>query len=368
MNNEEQRILDMLRAKLAPMDEQLKANGGTPTPEMQENMELSQKNQSEVQELIDKKNARGDVMYEGTMGFKMDEEIFAKMQEYQCGFDGAIGFNKTAGKKLEEKLGMGKECELDFAESMTLIFMKTFGCYGQERDLETALKMASGYLNYILQQKPNANNTRQDGEYMGWLRAVGLLNILLGTVYTYKKEVVKACYYFMQGLKTEMVQMNTPYTDFIRSVLSKLGSMDKENDSREGIGYTPDNPSGSVGGGNMLNAQAALQIIPDIVSDDGDILVCHNGAISQYGFLERRGSTSAGAGMIDIYKTWLIDKSFNLKQIEIYWNGYFPMWGGGKVLLPVGFRIKKQSKHLSSYEFVKNKNAEAERLAEAAPY
>lgn len=365
MNNDEQRLLDMLKSKLAPMEEQLKANGGNPTPEMQENMDLSQKNQREVQELIDKKTARGDVMYDGFMGHKMDEEIFAKMQEHQCGFESMIGFNKTAGKKLQEKLEMGKECELDFAESMTLIFMKTFGCYGQEKDLETALDMASGYLNYVLQQKPNANDTRQDGEYMGWLRAVGALNVLLGTIYTYKNEIIKACYYFMQGLKTEMVQMNTPYTDFIRSVLSKLDSMDKENDSREGIGYASDNPCGSVGGGNMLVAQAAMQIIPDLVSDSGDVLICHNGTMSEYGYLERLGST---AGAIDIYETWLVDRNFNLKKITFYWNGYFPTWGGGKVLPPVGFRIKKQSKHLVSYEFVKNRNTETEKLAESAPF
>jgi hypothetical protein len=86
MNDNERRIMDMLHAKLDPIEQKLKANGGKPTAEMQECMELFRKNQKEVEELIERKTARGDDMYIGTMGFMMDEEIFAKMQEVQTGF------------------------------------------------------------------------------------------------------------------------------------------------------------------------------------------------------------------------------------------------------------------------------------------
>jgi hypothetical protein len=273
----------------------------------------------------------------------------------------------TEYKKLQEKLSSNQEQQLSFNELIMLLFMQTFGCYGRVKNLNSAIEMAHDILiNGVLPYKPKENNTRKGDEYMSWLSAVGALNVLLGTMYAYKQEIVKASYYFLQGLKTEMVQINTPYTDFIRHVLSKLGNIEKNEAEHEGIGYSADNPIGSVDSNKrMLVAQAAMQIIPDLVSDNGDILVCHIGTSAPYGYLERIGSTH---GNIDIYETWLIDKEFNLKSIKFYWDGYFELFGRGAVLLPVGFRIKKQSRHLDNYKFVKNKNIEEDLAAETAPY
>lgn len=372
MNNDEfDKIKKMLDSKLGPIEKILKDNDGKLPSDMQESFDLSSKNQQELQELIKVKTERGDKMYFGSMGFLMDEEIFAKMQEVQTGFSPDMWHTPTEFMKLQNKLNQDGNKELSFDESIMMIFMLTFGSYGCEKNLDTAESMTKEYLNYILTQKPKGNDRRDNDQYMGWLNAVGSLYILLGTIYTYLNEIIKASYYFMKGLKTEMVQLNTPYTDFIKHIFSKLNEIEKEDYNREGIGYIPESPIGSVDRiKRMLVSHNALQIIPDLVSDNGDVLICHTGSMGLYGHLMRTSSTGAEgiSERIDIYETWLIDKDFNLKNIKFYWNGYFENFGGGKVLLPVGFRIKKQSKYLESFEFVKNKNIDDETIANSAPY
>lgn len=370
MNDEEKRIIDMIHSKLGPVENALKDNDGKLPFDMQKSFDLSSKNQQELQELIRIKTERGDKMYVGSKGFLMDEEIFAKMQEIETGFSPDMWHTPTEYLELQNKLSQDGDKSLSFEEVIMTIFMRTFGCYGQEKDFDFAESFTQQLLDGILSQKPEFNNNRQNDEYMGWLNAVGSLYILLGTVYTYINEIIKASYYFMQGLKTEMVELNTPYTDFIKHIFSKLNEMEKEEYNREGIGYIPESPIGSVDRiKRMLVSQNALQIIPDLVSDNGDVLICHNGSMGLYGHLMRTSSTGAEgiSERIDIYETWLIDKDFNLKNIKFYWNGYFENFGGGKVLLPVGFRIKKQSKHLESFEFVKNKNADDEAVSKSAP-
>ena len=41
----------------------------------------------------------------------------------------------------------------------------------------------------------------------------------------------------MEGLKTENIKMNMPYTDFIKSTLSKLNDIEKAEYSRDALGY-----------------------------------------------------------------------------------------------------------------------------------
>lgn len=120
----------------------------------------------------------------------------------------------------------------------------------------------------------------------------------------------------------------------------------------------------------QLVAHNAMNIIPELVSNNGDVLICHNGSSGLYGNLRRIHSINAEGieNAIDIYETWLIDKDFKLKRVLFYWNGYFAHIIGGKVLLPMGFRIKKQSKYLDSFEFVSNKNTDDEIATKSAPF
>ncbi|MDR3293913.1 MAG: hypothetical protein LBT20_07425 [Clostridiales bacterium] len=359
MTDAEQRLFDDLKSRLDPVEAELRANGGKPSPEMQECLDLFKTNNEELAKLIEKKTACGDKMYIGQMGFKMDEEIFAKMQEVQTGFSPDIWHTPTEYKRLYAKLHGGKEEQLPVNESVMLLFMKMFGCHGEVKDLDAALDIALNGLDYLPAQKPRGDNNREDSLYMGWLNAIGSLSVLIGTIYAYKNEPIKSCYYLMQGLKTEMVAMSTPYCDFIKYMFSKLDDRLKIEDIREGIGYSADNPCGSVDVfKRMLVSWRAMEIIPDFVGNNGDMLMCHNGSSGLYGHLTRLGSTHGESipECVDIYETWLIDKEFNLKRIQFFWNGYFENGITGKVLLPIGFRIKKQSKLLGRFEFVKNKS------------
>ncbi|MDR2202229.1 MAG: hypothetical protein LBP26_05655 [Clostridiales bacterium] len=92
--------------------------------------------------------------------------------------------------------------------------------------------------------------------------------------------------------------------------------------------------------------QNALLLIPEFEGKNDEVLFAHNSfAGDMYGYLRRLGSTKGATDeMIDIYETLLIDKNYNLKKIEFYWNGYFQSEIGGRIRLPSGFIIRSNSK------------------------
>ncbi|OQC11883.1 MAG: hypothetical protein BWX72_02123 [Firmicutes bacterium ADurb.Bin080] len=283
----------------------------------------------------------------GLMGMPMNENIFAKHQEVHPYFDASILMGKVKPLDLSNLNGTNQS-QLSWQESCMLIFGNIFGGYGIDKDLNKAYDMTIGFFDWAKAQMPTPNIKNE--KYVSWLKQWGDMNILMGTIYSYQGEYIKAAYHFIIGLKTEMVNINMPYCDFIRYILKKLDTMPKEKVIYTGCGFSKDSPMGSLKG-RMLIANKAIEIIPEMEGLNGEAIIAKGGRNGFYGYLVRKGSTSCTTGMVDIYETYIIDSQYNLMKAEMYFNGYFDSSVGGSVKIAKGFRIKPNSLMLNDYNF-----------------
>ena len=255
--------------------------------------------------------------FQGFMGMTMDEKVFADMQKNNPWFQAGGFFNSLKPLDLSKKRDGEKLTDLEMAQ---FIFAKIFGSFGFEQSLDEAESICKIMIKELEKVKPIANQKRDNEEWMLWQNQYGEIQIQLGTVYAYKQEFIKAAYHFMLGLKSDMVNLNMPYCDFIRFIVAKLVDLPKSKVEYQGRGFTPTNPMGCVSREKIvLDAQIAMSVIPEMEGDKGEVIVARKGNMVFYGHLERRGSV---AGKIDIYETWLIDNEYNLKIINFYFNGY----------------------------------------------
>lgn len=280
-----------------------------------------------------------------------DEETFFESQQLSSGFFPDYSFDKKQYIELKNK--KEKYGKLIPDEESKLIFPLIFGNYDTQIDLDLALTETNKLLEYVNSKKPTKNLVRENDLYMDWLHEFAIPQILLGTIYAYKKEYVKASYHFMLGLKTEQITINMPYCDFIRYVLSKLSNLTITKSNRKGCGFEVDNPMGSCGG-NSLIPQNAFKIIPEMEGKNGEVIVARMGNTGLFGHLKRLKSTySPSFGVsIDVYETYIIDKNYNIKKIHLYFNGYFSFGSLNSIKLAKGFRLKSHSLLLSNVEIV----------------
>lgn len=296
--------------------------------------------------------------------FKMDEEFFADMQKSLPGF-GDDGLMILPQEKFESILHdvlpnfnsrinniedfsdtalfacfENNDIKLDDINLVILSFI--FGAYGCSVNLDFAERMSATLLNVANSYKPEKYSII-DKEYTCWLTEISVPYILLGTVYAYKKEYVKAAYYFMLGLKTNAVSLNMPYCDFIYYILRKLNEMQKHEATYSGCGFDLENPMGSVGG-NILIANKSVEIISEMEGSNGEVIVSQPGRSHTYGHLKRLGSTRNQCNqMIDIYETYVIDRDFNLYKVKLFFNGYFRGGLTEAIRIAKGFKLKDNS-------------------------
>ena len=284
------------------------------------------------------------------LGQVVNEKNFAEGQQIFPGFHLDMAYNAQTVEAL--KIKRQKYGNLLADEESKLIFPLIFGCFGYDIDLEAALSQTLQLYDNVMKKKPKENFVRESEPYMLWLHEYAVPQILLGTIYAYKSEYIKAAYHFMLGLKTEQIAIDRSYCDFIKYVLNKLPALAKDNAVYEGCGFSADNPMGSCGG-TMLIAKNAMAIIPEMEGKKGEVIVARMGATGMFGSLERIGSTCGTnpANMIDIYETYIIDKNYNLKKLCLYFNGYFK-FGCNKIKMASGFKIKSHSRLLNSAEFI----------------
>lgn len=280
-----------------------------------------------------------------------DEETFFESQQLSSGFFPDYSFDKNQYIELKNK--KEKYGKLIPDEESKLIFPLIFGNYDTQIDLDLALTETNKLLEYVNSKKPNKNLVRENDLYMDWLHEFAIPQILLGTIYAYKKEYVKASYHFMLGLKTEQIGINMPYCDFIRYVLSQLSNLTITKSNRKGCGFEVDNPMGSCGG-NSLIPQNAFKIIPEMEGKNGEVIIARMGNTGLFGYLKRLKSVySPSSGVsIDVYETYIIDKDYNIKKIHLYFNGYFSFGSRNSIKLAKGFRLKSHSLLLSNTEIV----------------
>lgn len=287
--------------------------------------------------------------FQGFMGMPMDEKIFADMQKNNPGFHaGGVFRQKQPPLDLSKK----KEGEPLTNQEMTqLVFANIFGSYGFPKNLDEAETICKYILTELDKVKPTADRHRKNNRWMIWQNQYGQAQVQLGTIYAYKNEIIKAAYHFMLGLKSEMVAMNMPYCDFIRYIVAKLNDLPKEKAAYHGRGFSPNKPMGCAPGERVaLDAQIAMSVIPEMEGKNGEVIVARKGNMVFYGHLKRLGSCG---GNIDIYETWLIDKGYNIKSIELYFNGYRDLAAFKPLITTAtGFAIKTHTILHEMFEFV----------------
>ncbi len=228
-----------------------------------------------------------------------------------------------------------------------------FGCYNCKKDLNFAERMSLVLLNVSSSYMPKGNHNILNDAYLNWLAEMAIPYILLGTVYSYKKQFIKASYYFMLGLKTDAVTINMPYCDFIRYILNKLDNINTKESKYFGCGFDKEDPMGSITG-NVLNARNSESIISEMEGINGEVVMVKFGKINLFGHLIRKESTSnSKKQMIDIYETYIIDKEFNLYKVNLFVNGYFTNGLSEAIKIANGFKLKDNCHKVLYYTIVK---------------
>ena len=278
------------------------------------------------------------------LGEVVNKKTFAEGQKIMGGFfpDWSSPDDKFS-KYQELKNKKARYGTLTPDDESKLIFPLIFGNYDCRIDLDKALAETNDLLTRVLNKKPTDNCVRENEVYMNWLHEYAIPQILLGTIYAYQNEYVKAAYHFMLGLKTEQIAINMPYCDFIKYILGKLPKYVSGEAKYDGCGFSADNVMGSCGG-TMLIAENALKIIPEMEGKNGEVIVARMGNTGMFGHLERKGSTysETASTMVDIYETFIIDRDYNVKKVFFYFNGYFSM-GQTKIKIAKGFKLKSHS-------------------------
>ena len=236
------------------------------------------------------------------------------------------------------------------------IFAYIFGSFGFEKDLAKAELYCCHGISELNKKKP-AYPFAANEEWVGWLHNYGELNILLGTVYAYMRKTTRSVYYFMRALNTEALNLNMPYCDFIRYMISKLDDEPCSSADYTGRGFCAEEPMGFLPSKDaFLYAGAALEIIPGLAGLDGEVIVARKCNTSMpYGSMRRYSVADPHQPhMIDVYEVYVIDKQFNLKKASFHFNGYMPHSDRRSIILPDGFTVRQNSPLHKTYGFVSN--------------
>ena len=300
-------------------------------------------------EMDKEKSSGGAVMkkYVSPYGMEMDEEIFAIMMERNPWFT-------LTAERLP--IPCKDEEEMSYLEYKRAIFAYIFGSFGFEKDLAKAELYCCHGISELNKKKP-AYPFAANEEWVGWLHNYGELNILLGTVYAYMRKTTRSVYYFMKALNTEALNLNMPYCDFIRYMISKLDDEPCSSADYTGRGFCAEEPMGFLPSKDaFLYAGAALEIIPGLAGLDGEVIVARKCNTSMpYGSMRRYSVADPHQPhMIDVYEVYVIDKQFNLKKASFHFNGYMPHSNRRSIILPDGFTVRQNSPLHKTYSFVSN--------------
>ena len=300
-------------------------------------------------EMDKEKSSGGAVMkkYVSPYGMEMDEEIFAIMMERNPWFT-------LTAERLP--IPCKDEEEMSYLEYKRAIFAYIFGSFGFEKDLAKAELYCCHGISELNKKKP-AYPFAANEEWVGWLHNYGELNILLGTVYAYMRKTTRSVYYFMRALNTEALNLNMPYCDFIRYMISKLDDEPCSSADYTGRGFCAEEPMGFLPSKDaFLYAGAALEIIPGLAGLDGEVIVARKCNTSMpYGSMRRYSVADPHQPhMIDVYEVYVIDKQFNLKKASFHFNGYMPHSDRRSITLPDGFTVRQNSPLHKTYSFVPN--------------
>ena len=275
------------------------------------------------------------------LGERISKTWFAKQQKRLCGFFPDFSFDKD---KYQAFLAKKQRSGLTIDDESRLIFPLIFGNFDCDIDLDKALLETQLLLVRVIKNKPTENLVAENDVYMKWLHDYAVIEMLLGTIYAYRHDDVRAAYHMMLGLRTKQLTLNTQYCDFIKYIFQKIQSFAIEDDSYTGCGFSVSNPMGSTGVTTLL-ANRAMQIIPEMEGDNGEVIIARWGSTGLFGHLQRLGSSfdEKTQTMIDIYETILIDSNFQVKKVRLFFNGYFSFPGKNSIKIASGFKLKSYS-------------------------
>lgn len=274
-------------------------------------------------------------------GIEINEETFAEMQSMWLKitspapieefFDITLqkvlpGFDRKAHNTCDynalELFGIFDRTGKTLKDINLVISAFIFGCFGCKIDYDFAEIMSIALLKVSESYRPQGDFDGTEEGYIIWQYEMAVPYILLGNVYSYKKEYIKAAYYYTLGLKTECIQLNAPQCDYINYIMQKLDKLPKEEAGYSGCGFEPNNPMGSVCGYNLIPREAR-EIIPEMEGVNGEVVIAKCGRARFYGHLDRLGHIMNKYGqLIDIYETYIIDRDFHLFKQNFYFNGY----------------------------------------------
>lgn len=275
--------------------------------------------------------------------FQTEENIFLQIQKDNCWFtfvkpNTLPDIDRTADIMNDESLWN------DDVLIQRHIFAMIFRGFGYSFDLKTALKITLKKLNQLADRLPT-DKSFDSPEFANWLKLYAQYNILLGTIFEYNHMHTASAYHLMKGLKACDIDLFMPYRNFIEYVLSTVEKNTEDYAHYEGCGFSVDEPMGSpMLNGGTLNAIAGELIISELEGINGEIIISHYGE-QKYGNLRRLGSTRSlkFRNCIDIYEGLIIDKNYNAKKINFYFNGYFPPQNRSSIRIPKDFQINPLS-------------------------
>ncbi len=280
----------------------------------------------------------------------MNEKVFADIQRSCCWFtlplfDPVPDIDATQNV-LEDRIWKDDIC------LERHIFAMIFGACGYSQNLTRAKSLALMKLLQLKGSEPE-NKSPENPEFVKWLGLFAQYNILYGTALVYQHNYVQAAGFLITGLKTRAVNLFMPYCDFIKYVLSKVEDMPAEPAEYKGCGFSADEPMGGLelNGGDLI-ASAAETVIPALEGDNGEIILAYRGAQS-YGKLKRYSTHGKNfRNCIDVYEVLMIDRSFKLKKLSLYFNGYFSAENRFRIRPPEGFHIDPLSEAAKYYDVI----------------
>ncbi|MBO5224419.1 MAG: hypothetical protein J6C23_07905 [Clostridia bacterium] len=280
----------------------------------------------------------------------LSKEEFAELQQMFVKYVMGEDYNKTQYEEISDKYKANAD-SLTVEELKKMIYPIIFGLFEVKTDYDKAEKIVRPIFESVKNAEPEDIDS---DEYIDWMGDFGQVSLLLGTIYVYKDEFVKAAYHLISALKTDCLTLNLPYCDFIKTALDQLGSIQIEEARYTGVGFDVDHPMGSDGG-SYLNAMVAPEVISCMEGVNGEVIIAKRGRSGMFGYLERRGSTMSEnvANILDIYETYVVDKEYNIKKMHLYFNGYFNRDNRIKVRLANGFRFKKKNLVSDIFEEIK---------------
>lgn len=277
--------------------------------------------------------------YRGKCGFGWNEEMtqenFFKVQQKFPYFWFLTESEKSSlvedFKNIKNKEKNNKK--LSVYERSKLIFANIFGNFNQKIDLDKA--EADSILLCFEIDKNKPEQFEDKDMYNSWVSDWQMANVLLATVYAYKNEYLKSAYHFLVcGIFDRYLgdlTLKRPYYEFICYILNKVNDLKPQKAKYCGCGFNPDNPIGAYDQKKNINliSYDALCSIPRMIGKNGEVIVATddeskaNSVAGCLTYINSVCSNKTNTGKIKKYKTLIIDKEYNLLEVELYYDPNF---------------------------------------------